>query len=435
MFATIPISSIVVDRDDRQRREIGDVSDLAASIAQYGLINPITLERGTNRLIAGERRFEACKSIPLDEVPVRYFDELSELEQFEIELEENLKRQDLTWQETTLAIASLHMSYTAQNAGWTIDATANRLNLSSSFIRKRLTLQHHMDDEDIRGQKEFSTAFNLAMRKEERKKASENKLITRDVDAFFEPARAPTDSKTKTSPDTSLPEAPEIPGTIRNANFLEWADTYTGEPFNLIHCDFPYGVSTGDKEGQSAAKYMGTYDDGPEVYRTLLRRFAAGGPWLAESAHLIFWLAFDYYHETVDVLEAAGWSVNPRPLIWHKSDNVGIIPDPNRGPRWTYETAIFATRGDRKIVRAVANSIAARTTREYHTSEKPREVLHHFFRMTVDEYSRVLDPTCGSGNAIREAVEIGADYALGLELNPMFASRAMENLAKAQPLL
>ena len=57
-------------------------------------------------------------------------------------------------------------------------------------------------------------------------------------------------------------------------------------------------------------------------------------------------------------------------------------------------------------------------------SAKPEPVLRHFFRMFVDENSTVLDPTCGSGTALRAAESLGAAHILGIEVNKEFAERA-----------
>jgi DNA modification methylase len=140
-----------------------------------------------------------------------------------------------------------------------------------------------------------------------------------------------------------------------------------------------------------------------------------------------------FYRETIDLLEKkSDFVVEPFPLIWMKTDNVGILPDPQRGPRRIYETALLARRGDRKVVSPVANAYGAPTVRDRHMSEKPEPVLRHFFRMLVDENSLVLDPTCGSGSAIRAAESLRAKHVLGLEINPEFADRAQAALAAAR---
>ena len=61
-------------------------------------------------------------------------------------------------------------------------------------------------------------------------------------------------------------------------------------------------------------------------------------------------------------------------------------------------------------------------------SEKPQTVLRHFFRMLIDDTSSVLDPTCGSGSAIRAARSLGAGRMLGIERNSEFAENAEELL-------
>jgi DNA modification methylase len=77
----------------------------------------------------------------------------------------------------------------------------------------------------------------------------------------------------------------------------------------------------------------------------------------------------------------------------------------------------------------VANAFSGASTSIDHMSEKPVPMLQHFFRMIIDGSSRVLDPTCGSGSALRAALAAGAKTVLGLELNPEFATRAQVSLA------
>jgi DNA modification methylase len=117
-----------------------------------------------------------------------------------------------------------------------------------------------------------------------------------------------------------------------------------------------------------------------------------------------------------------------------KSDGTGILPDPERGPRQIYETCLLASRGDRKIVRAVANAYSAPTVRDTHMSEKPEPMLRHFFGMLVDENTIMLDPTCGSGSSLRAAESLGARRVLGLEINPEFAGLARNALERSRKL-
>ena len=123
-------------------------------------------------------------------------------------------------------------------------------------------------------------------------------------------------------------------------------------------------------------------------------------------------------------------------MVWHKSDNRGILPDPERGPRRTYETAFFISRGDRKIVSPVANSYASPTagSERTHLSQKPEPVLRHFFRLFVDENSEVLDPTAGSGTALVAAEDLGARRVVGWDIERECVEDAQRRLNVSRTL-
>jgi hypothetical protein len=214
---------------------------------------------------------------------------------------------------------------------------------------------------------------------------------------------------------------------LLNVDFGAWLETYEGPKFNLLHCDFPYGVGM-DKSDQGSGKSFGTYSDSPDDYWTcldLLQRAMASV--VEESSHLLFWFSLDFYHETKARLESMGWSVNPFPLVWWKSDNVGILPDAQRGPRRVYETCLLATIGDRKIVRPVSNLFGnPGGDKQIHMNEKPIAMLKYFMGMVCDEYSVVLDPTAGSGNALKAATALGSRHVLGLERDKEFYERARD---------
>src|SRR5215468_4697967 len=64
----LPIDQIIVG--DRTRRDLGDIAGLATSIAEIGLLNPITVDEN-GRLLAGARRLAACKRLGLKAVEVK----------------------------------------------------------------------------------------------------------------------------------------------------------------------------------------------------------------------------------------------------------------------------------------------------------------------------------------------------------------------------
>lgn len=432
-FDYIPVSSIIIDRENRQRRELTGIDELAKSIADNGLINPIVVTR-ENVLVAGERRLTAHKQLGFDLIAVQYMDDLDEEQLQIIELEENIRREELVWQDHVQAVSRFHdlraKKAAADGQTWSQEATAAELGMSQANIAKHLLVKKAMDlgIKDVIESPKLTTAANFAGRLQERKKTALLRELRQEPSVE---TAAPSLEGSIVVPNAEPePEAAPVRyAEIINTNFIDWSAEVRDFPYNVVHCDFPYGISAGDTKGQSSAKSFGGYEDSADIYWDLLDTFLARQDrFIAPSAHMLFWFSMKYYVPTVLKLRAAGWRVDDFPLIWHRSDNAGILPDAQRGPRRTYETALFCTRGDRKIVKAVANSIAAVTTKVYHMSEKPMPVLEHFFRMVIDETSLVLDPTCGSGNAIKAAEAAGANWATGLELSPDYAEGARQNL-------
>jgi len=88
------------------------------------------------------------------------------------------------------------------------------------------------------------------------------------------------------------------------------------------------------------------------------------------------------------------------------------------------ETCLYASREDRKIVRTVSGAYGSPTNKDLHPSTKPEPMLRHFFQMFVDENTSLLDPTAGSGSALRAAESLGAKRMLGLEVDQEYAKNA-----------
>lgn len=418
IFATLPIDKITVLREGRQRRELVDIEILAESISRLGLINPITVDEN-NVLIAGERRLTAAKHLGWTHIPAQRAD-VNDLTSRAIELEENVKRVDLPWQDQVRAVQEYHKLRQTEVKTWSQSDTAAALGYTRASISQILIVAEEVEagNKRVIEAPKYSVALGVTKRKIEREQANELEKV--DVVLGTKP---------------STPKVDEGEETILNVDFLSWVTGYKGPRFNLIHCDFPYGIGA-DSFAQGGAAQHGGYVDDEGTYWKLCQGLAENLNKIAtESCHLIFWYSMKYHAQTLAFFERnTDFVIDPFPLIWMKTDNVGILPDPQRGPRRIYETALFGRRGDRKVVQAVANAYGAPTIRERHMSEKPESVVRHFFRMVVDETSIVLDPTCGSGSAIRAAESLKAKHVLGLEINPEFAATARRALRTAREL-
>lgn len=409
-FKTIPLSSIQVNREERQRRELPNIDILADSIRRLGLIHPLVVDEEHN-LVAGERRLEALKSLGWTDVPIQYLQDLDPLIRHAIELEENIKREALPWQDECRAIAEYHALRASQEPEWSQEKTGEALGLSRTHVLEKIKVAEELarGNSMVTQAPRLSVARGIVRRAEARKADAEIHLLA-----------------------TPAPKEIEAPaGPILNEDFNTWSATYTGPKFNFIHCDFPYGINA-DKFNQGAAKLHGGYDDSEDTYWNLCASLAANLDRVAQpSCHIMFWFSMHFYAETLKFFEDhTDFIIDPFPLIWVKSDNIGIIPDPERGPRRIYEAALFGARGDRKIVRSSSNAAFLPSTRDEHMSIKSEDMLRKFFTMFVDESTVFLDPTCGSGSSVRAAAGLGARLVRGLEINPGFAERANINFNK-----
>lgn len=135
---TLRISEIEPNRS-QPRTEFDDekLLELAASISQHGVLQPLLVRPilgGGYQIVAGERRFRACRMAGLSEVPV-LIRELSDSETMEIALIENLQRQDLSPIEEALGYKTLIDTYNftqdevSKSVGKSRPAVANALRL------------------------------------------------------------------------------------------------------------------------------------------------------------------------------------------------------------------------------------------------------------------------------------------------------------------
>lgn len=82
----------------RVRHDLGNLETLKNSLRTYGLLNPITLNE-KYELIAGERRLQAAKQLGWTNINAVIMNNVSDVEELELELEENNQRKEFTKEE------------------------------------------------------------------------------------------------------------------------------------------------------------------------------------------------------------------------------------------------------------------------------------------------------------------------------------------------
>lgn len=123
----------------RQHFDETALEQLAGSIKQYGIIQPIVAmpiakEKGQYSIVAGERRWRAAQRAGLEKVPVVVRTH-KELERLEIAIVENVQRVDLSPLEQAVSIERLHQQFTL-----TYEAIAERLGKATSTVNNSVRL-------------------------------------------------------------------------------------------------------------------------------------------------------------------------------------------------------------------------------------------------------------------------------------------------------
>jgi ParB family chromosome partitioning protein len=137
----IPIERIEPN-PNQPRQVMGDLSELMASIAEKGIIEPLIVRQRGDRfqIIAGERRYQASVQVGLRELPVVIRD-VDDNEIIEVALVENIQRKDLTAFEEAEALHSL-----ASRSAYTHEALARKLGKSRTSITESLALNGMPED-------------------------------------------------------------------------------------------------------------------------------------------------------------------------------------------------------------------------------------------------------------------------------------------------
>lgn len=428
---TIPLQSIVI-KPNRQRREFDPqaVQDLADSIRTGGLLQAIVLRKeGADLvLVAGETRMKAVRDIyelgetfryagqpvPAGEIPYVDIGELTELEAEEAELDENIRRKDLTWQEQAAALNRLHnlrvKQAEAQNRVHTVKDTAKEvLGLKSdgghndNRVRQEIILANHLDRPEVANAKTSKEAFKALQKAEEREK---NLELAAAVGATF---------------SAELHE-------LYNTDCLEWMRNYKGPGVDVILTDPPYGM--GAHEFGDAAGKLATidhqYDDSYNSWRKLMVEWTQLSFRVAAAqCHAYVFCDIDRFHELKVMMEQAGWYVFRTPFTVHKL-NSGRVPLPEHGPRRQSEWCLYAIKGKKPVNCIMGDVIPCQGDENMtHGAQKPVALFLNLLQRSVKPGDTVLDCFGGTGPVIPAAhqlkckavyVEKSSEYyALGVQ--------------------
>lgn len=428
---TILISEVVVK--DRQRQEIGPkkLQELATSIHSKGLLHAPVLSReadGTLRLRAGERRLRAMDSlhtsnlsfqyngelVPENHIPFVLTSDLSETDLFELELEENIKREDLTWMEETEAKANLHKFRLARNPEQTMQQTgfeiAERTGktpvLETKKVSQALLIQEHKNNPRVKKAKNADEAFKAILDEGEQKFLA--RLNTSSINQATSPHKI-------------------IQGDCRDI-----LPTLEGGSFNTILCDPPYGIDAHQAGQESKHFYDDSADYALEICKFILRE---GFRVAATRATLFMFCDIDHFVELRTYAAQQAWTVFRTPIIWDKIRG-SRAPWGRAGFQRSYEIILFAVKGQDELVysggRDILSFAQGGKNDRTHAANKPMELLDAIIRLSTLPGETILDPCAGSASII-PAADKNKARTVCIEKDDTYYAQAMGRLTDSPP--
>jgi len=407
---------------DRQRKvfDAAKLHEFADGIQAKGLLHPIVLRLvGEDMyLVAGERRLRAIKDIyalggqfmhdgaPVRQhgVPYTLLSDLDPLAAEEAELDENIQRVDLTWQERAAAHARLSNLRTAQAlqngealptvAAISLEVRGSSEGVNQETTRRELIVAKHLDNPAIKAAKTVDEAFKI-LKKEEATTKSRDLGIS--VGRTF---------------NSSMHRA-------LNEDSLAWMRAADPEQFDCILTDPPYGMGAdqfGDSGGMAAGAHG--YEDTADNFLDIIATFAPESYRLAKAqAHLYCFCDIDWFTHLRDEFTAAGWHVFRTPWIWYKKSGMRA-PWPEQGPQRKYETLLYAVKGKRPVLRMGADVLDfGPDVNLGHAAQKPIALFQDLLTRTCLPGNTVFDPFMGSGPIFPAAHSLKL-IATGIEMDP-----------------
>jgi ParB-like chromosome segregation protein Spo0J len=490
IYAT-PASEIFT-RDDRHRQlfKRKPLEELIDSIREIGQTGPGVChwnEEGKLELLIGERRLRACLLL---QTPFKYYikEEVKDpllLEQ--IQLDENLCREDLEWKEDLKAKKRLHELFQSRfgktqpgvMGGHSIDDTATHMGVGKSILQEDITLAGFLDIPEVAAAPNKTTAKKIVKRmieqvqrrelldkalsatkklteqaplteearaeaklaerereekwREKAKKAGEEIKTQEELAAFIDKQQAKTKSEAEIRLEKQLIY-------FNSRCFLAKMETklldFSDESFDIVCFDPPWGVEFDSVKRESAGTK--TYEDSQKNFQQELRK------WLElifkkmkSDSHLYMFFGIVHHQFIYDVLEFIGFKTNRIPLIWHKQ-GAHVTRNPTIWPGRSYEPIAYARKGSKPLVKQGAPDVIPTpaptpSLKDIHPSAKHPQIYKELLLRSAQPSDTILDPMAGSGMFAVAAESLSQTLALNwfqIEIDEDYRNLQLLNLTK-----
>jgi len=423
----IEISKVLVA--NRDRKDFGDILELAESLKRFGqiqpvLVRPYALQPGKEwQLIAGERRLRAAIAAGWSTVEAVTRDDCDDFTLKLLELEENIQRKALLWSEEISAKEELdrlkrqqHGSMSSgryqDETAWSLEKTALMLDESVATVSRDIKLARAMkaDRKLARELLKFpkAVAFKKLKQKEEIERR-QRALRAGDLTLTSELIKG---------------DCTELIKTLKDESIALWL---TDPPFGVFEVDKAMGnykdlkVKT-DNLNENRMKAL---------YRSLLPSVFAK---MEPGAHFYIFLVNSFYPFLTENLRLAGFHVVPQPLVWLKGRTTTIFMGHEYCSK--YEIILYGNKPPRSryLNKAKSNVLqfnALSSGERMHPFHKPPALIDTLIEQSTNVGETVLDTFAGSGQVIESACRLRRN-GIGYEIDDDNFTKAQEYLMRCK---
>jgi DNA modification methylase len=404
----LSVDKIVVE--GRVRQEMGDIDELANSIQAVGLIQPIVLTRDY-RLIAGERRLRALRKLGINNLVHAshfiYNDEVDDLKLKAMEIEENVKRKELSWQEAVIAkkrlLEVMQQIHGVARPGYPSRSDALGITSPGFGINKLAALlgeSNAQTSKDIELAELITAVPQLARAETKEAARRQASLATSVAAALIQQAKNPPKTESK--------------WTLYEGDFNDNAMHLDDDSIDFVVVDPPYGEEASGMGPQSkqliATPFADSWLDVVSLIEPMVRQAYRV---LRMDKFAAFFFGFATYSSLVDALGHEGFVVDLSPLIWIKNTVINTTPYTRYGR--SYEPILIARKGKPKMMRLSqrdvieVQNVITRGTQEtkFYQAQKPVALIEKLILDMCPPEGTVVDFCAGSGTTGEAALRVG----------------------------
>lgn len=412
VFYLEPLKIAVREGLDRYRKDLGDLEELGKSLQELGQIQPIVINR-QNELIVGGRRLAACILRGI-KVKAIYEDMAEPVKMRTWELEENLRRKELTPAEYSLAVDELHSLMRQQHGtatsgkegGHTLDDTAKILGKTRGSVIGELEMA-----EMIKAFPELKTA----------KKKSEIKSAVKGLQKLNAAMTGLESYEKEIAKGADLFK-------LHHTDAVEHMRSLPDGCKDILLTDPLYGISAdemaiglgGHTGGALTSSGYKISDEAINAIYLLGVLAKQSFRFMTSKAHGYVFVGPEHFWNVRRIFIQAGWRVHVKPLIWIKRE-VGQCNVPSAWPASCYEMLMYIRKDESRLVKEGQPDWIECTPvlpdKKLHPFEKPVPLLLNLLERVAIPGQQLYDPFMGCAPSIEAGIEMkliceGVDISL-----------------------